>query len=138
MITGGCLCGMVRYQVSGEPLFALHCHCRDCQRASGTGHVPIMGVPKESFSVNGETKSYAAAGGSGMKAIRNFCPNCGSLIFGTPEAASHIVTIYMGSLDNPQIRSPTYTQFTRDRASWDAIGGELPEFHTVPHADAAI
>jgi hypothetical protein len=59
VITGGCLCGAVRYQVVGIPLFAVLCHCRDCQRASGTGHVPVMGMPKSSFTVQGETKSYA-------------------------------------------------------------------------------
>jgi hypothetical protein len=132
MIEGGCLCGRVRYKITAEPLFALHCHCRDCQRASGTGHVPIMGVPKTSFAVTGGPKSYSAAGGSGMKAIRNFCPDCGSLMFGTPEAAADLVTIYMGSLDDPSIRAPTYAQFTRDRVGWDAISGGLPEFHTAP------
>src|ERR1700724_2265394 len=58
MITGECLCGTVRYEAAGNPLFAVLCHCRDCQRASGTGHVPVMGMPKSSFSVRGERKTY--------------------------------------------------------------------------------
>lgn len=87
--------------------------------------------------MTGEAKSYAAAGASGMKAIRNFCPRRGSLMFLTPEVASHMVTIYMGSLDDPQVRAPTYIQFTRDRVSWDVVAGELPEFHTVPPVSGA-
>jgi hypothetical protein len=73
MIEGGCLCGAVRYQADGEPLFAVHCHCRDCQRASGTGHVPVLGMRRESFSYTGNTSSYATMGMSKGKAVRHFC-----------------------------------------------------------------
>jgi hypothetical protein len=132
MITGGCLCGDIRYEAGGEPLFAVHCHCRDCQRSSGTGHVPVMGVPKELFKVTGETRSYVTVGSSGLKAIRHFCPNCGSLLFGTPEVSPDAVTIYVGSLDDPAVFKPAYVLFTRDRQPWDMTSGALPEFKTVP------
>src|SRR6202008_2873145 len=59
VITGGCLCGRVCYEARGEPLFGVVCHCRDCQRASGAGHVPVIGFWKSNFSLTGETKSYA-------------------------------------------------------------------------------
>ena len=59
----------------------------------------------------------------------------GSLMFGTQKATADLVTIYMGSLDDPSIRAPTYAQFTRDRVSWDVTVGGLPEFHTVPPRD---
>jgi hypothetical protein len=132
VITGGCLCGAVRYQAEGEPLFALHCHCRDCQRASGTGHVPIMGMPQPLFRVTGETRSYAVTGSSGHKAIRNFCPRCGSLLFGTPEVAPHVVTLYAGSLDDPTVFKPQFAQFARSRPAWDRMAAPLREFDTVP------
>src|SRR5262245_65069892 len=62
MITGGCLCGKVRYESQGDALFGVLCHCRDCQRVSGTGRVPVMGVLKSTFRVTGETKSYSVWG----------------------------------------------------------------------------
>ena len=132
MITGGCLCGAIRYEAQGEPLFTVHCHCRDCQRASGTGHVPVMGMPKSLFRVIGETKSYAVTGGSGLRAIRHFCPVCGSLLFGTAEAAPHAVTIYVGSLDDLSVFKPQLVQFTRNRPAWDKIAASIPEFDTAP------
>ena len=52
-------------------MFALHCHCRDWQRASGTGHVHIMGMSKAAFSVTGETKIYATVGRSTSAATCN-------------------------------------------------------------------
>jgi hypothetical protein len=131
-ITGGCLCGAVRYEAQGQPLWAVLCHCRDCQRASGTGHVPVMGVPKAFFKVTGETTSYAAKGTSGLKSIRHFCPTCGSLLFGTPEAASDAVSIYVGSLDDPSVFRPEAILFRRNRLGWDETVGDLTEFDTMP------
>ena|SRR5580698_6797018 len=134
MITGGCLCGAVRYQVAGSPLFAVLCHCRDCQRASGTGHVPVMGMPKSSFAVQGETRNYAVRHIGGRSSVRHFCPTCGSLLFGTAEVAPEAVSIYVGTLDEPSLFQPEAVMFKRDRHGWDVTAGQLPEFDAMPAA----
>jgi hypothetical protein len=131
MITGGCLCGAVRYQTDGPPLGGLRCYCRDCQRASGSTGLPVMIVDKKQFKVTGKTGISAVTGGSGRKAIRHFCPDCGSLLFGTPEVAPEIVTVYVGGLDDPSVFKPAFAQFTRDRPAWDQRS-DLPEFETTP------
>ena len=127
-ITGGCLCGRVRYVAKGAPLFGVHCYCRDCQRASGTGHVPVMGVVREGFTVTGEPKAFEKPGGSGETTIRHFCPDCGSLLFGTPQAAPGMVTIYAGSLDDPSRFQPGAAQFTSWRYDWDVCSGDIPAY----------
>ena len=132
MISGGCLCGHVRYESRGDAVFSVLCHCRDCQKASGTGGVPVMGVPKSTFRVTGETKSYGVAGGSGKQAIRHFCPTCGSLLFGTPEGFPEVVSIYVGSLDKPNTFKPQHVIFTRDRPDWLKMVPNIPEYQTVP------
>lgn len=131
VLTGGCACGAVRYESRGEPLVQLICHCRDCQRASGTGGVPIMAVPKSGFSVTGETKGFAKEGGSGRPAVRHFCPQCGSLLFGMPEIAPHMVTICVGSLDDARAFAPSFAQFARSKPAW--AGATVPEHDTMPH-----
>ena len=128
MINGGCLCGSVRYVSSGPPLFSVICHCRDCQKASGTGGVPVMGVRKSSFQVTGAVRQSTTTGGSGKPAIRNFCPECGSLLFGTPESAGDLVTIYVGSLDDPSVFQPNKAVFKRDRPPWAKLATELKEY----------
>ena len=132
MFSGGCSCGAIRYEAKGEPLFSVICYCRDCQQASGTGHVPIIGVAKDSFSVTGTTKGYTRAGGSGMPATRHFCPECGSLLFGIPEVAPTMVSIYVGSLDDLSVFQPKTAIFTRSRADWDKCAMPLKEFDTLP------
>jgi hypothetical protein len=136
MITGGCLCGAVRYEVSGNPLFAVLCHCRDCQRSSGTGHVPVMGMPRSSLKIRGATTSYAARGSSGLSSVRHFCPVCGSLLLGMAEVAPQSVSIYVGTLDEPSLFRPEAVLFARERHAWDGTAGTLVEFETMPPASS--
>ncbi|HVN90672.1 MAG TPA: GFA family protein [Candidatus Binataceae bacterium] len=132
MLTGGCLCGAVRYEVEGTPLFAVLCHCRDCQRVSGTGHVPVMGMPRSSLKISGATKAFSSRGSSGLPSVRHFCPNCGSLLFGMPESVPDSVSIYVGSLDDPSAFQPAAVIFRRDRHAWDIGAAALDEFDTLP------
>ena len=132
MITGQCLCGAVLYQAGGDPLFAVLCHCRDCQRISGTGHTPVLGMPIGQFTFTGETRTYAARGIRGKHAVRHFFPTCGSLLFGMPGSVPDAVSIYVGSLDDPSVFKPSVAVFTSYRHHWDRGAASLPEFVTLP------
>lgn len=79
--TGGYLCGAVRYEGSGYPVIAGHCHCTDCRKASGTGHGSHMGMMEDAFSVSGEVNFFDAPADSGNIVSRGFYPNCGSAIY---------------------------------------------------------
>ena len=132
MLAGQCLCGAARYQSTGPVLFCVVCHCRDCQRASGSGGVPVLGVPKPSFCYAGPVKQSRVTGGSGMPAVRNFCSECGSLLFGTPESAPEMVTLYVGSLDDPAVFSPTAVLFAGQRPPWAKLAASLIEHVALP------
>ena len=132
MPTGRCLCGEVRYESAGPALFSAICHCRDCQRASGSGGVPVLGVPKSSFSFSGPVKQSRSRGGSGQMAVRNFCSECGSLLFGTPESAPEMVTIYAGSLDDAAAFSPREALFIAHRPPWAKLAVQLVEHTALP------
>lgn len=128
MIKGGCLCGRVRYEAQGGPLFCVVCHCRECQRASGTGHVPVIGVYKKDFRLSGAPRRYVMAGGSGQPVARHFCGECGSLLFSLPEVAPHVVTVYVGGLDDTAIFRPQHAQFIGQRPEWARIAGGVMEY----------
>jgi hypothetical protein len=127
-MTGGCLCGRVRYASASAPLFGVVCHCRDCQRASGNGYVPVFAVPKASLEIRGEAKTYTMTGGSGQPTIRYFCPDCGSLLFGEPLVAPGLITLYLGGLDEPPAFKPDYVQYTSRRPGWCEIDVAAREF----------
>jgi hypothetical protein len=128
IFTGGCACGKVRYRGKGPALFGLICCCLDCQKASGTGHVPIMGIARSGFEAVGPVVQHRVPGGSGDMAVRNFCGECHSLLFGTPEVAPDLVTIYVGSLGDSSHFVPQKVQFTRYRRPWDTCGAGLPSY----------
>ena len=80
--TGGCLCRAVRYECAGEPLFALQCHCRDCQLQSGAPHVAAVRMPSAGFRiVQGSPKRYVANADSGNQITRVFCGDCGTPLY---------------------------------------------------------
>lgn len=91
-----------------------------------------MGVAKASFSVSGATRVTVSRGGSGKAALRHFCAECGSLLFGTPEVAPDIVTLYVGSLDAPAAFQPTLAIFTRSRPAWARLSAALAEYEGAP------
>ena len=92
-ITGGCICGALTYTAKGDPVRMGQCHCKHCQRASGTGHMSLAFFKKEDVSINGDFTEYAAEADSGNHNIRAFCPTCGSRVFGRNSANDAVVAI---------------------------------------------
>ena len=77
-ISGGCACGAVRYEIAADPQFQGQCQCRDCQRATGTGHADGLGFPENAVALVGTLSFYEVIGDSGKTVSRGFCPKCGS------------------------------------------------------------
>jgi hypothetical protein len=131
-MTGGCLCGAVRYAATGAPAYAGLCHCLDCQRATGTGHSAYAGFPRERVTIHGMTRAFAVIGGSGARSLRHFCPTCGTHVFGVRDPDDGTYTIYAGTLDDPELFAPREAIFVRSRRRWDHGTPPLPEFQTLP------
>ena len=115
-LTGGCLCGAVRYRVDAEPLMQAVCHCKNCQRQAGSAWSMIAGVPEAALTVEGEPKTFEDHGESGGVVLRQFCGTCGSTLFWRPEGSSR-VDVSAGVLDQPtglRLGSDSYPQFKGD------------------------
>jgi hypothetical protein len=132
-LTGGCACGAIRYEFSGEPLAALNCHCRDCQRESGSGFEPVLIVPSAGFAVTrGKPRHFTVSSDSGRPTTRNFCGDCGSPLFGLPATViSEIVTIRAGSLDEPSVFRPTRDIYVASAQPWDAMDPALEKIEKL-------
>jgi hypothetical protein len=130
--TGGCLCGALRYEATGEPLYAGHCYCADCRKASGSGFIPFIGVARSNVSFSGQVLKHRSKARSGGDAVRNSCAACGGLVFGGELGESDSFTIYAGSLDDPLLFHPTVAIFTRDRPPWAAVPPGLKIFEDMP------
>jgi hypothetical protein len=118
---GGCLCGALRYEATGEPVVCGHCYCEDCRKATGSGFIPFMVFPASTIRFSGEAAQIVTKAANGNDSTRNFCPRCGGLVFGGVVGHSTSHTIYAGSLDEPARFRPTVTVFTRGRPEWAMI-----------------
>lgn len=130
--SGGCLCGELRYAAQGEPLYAGHCYCVDCRKASGSGFIPFLSFSRDVLSLSGQSREFRSPAANGNEAVRNFCRHCGSLVFGGERDRSESFTIYAGSLDDPALFQPTIAIFTRGRPSWALIPPGLICFEALP------
>src|SRR5438046_2340735 len=100
-LDGRCLCGAITYSADAEPLFTAICHCRDCQRQTGTAFSVVVGVPADKFEVSGELSSHTTVGEDhGQEVERRFCGSCGSPICSVSEANRDWIIVKAGTLDD--------------------------------------
>jgi len=131
---GGCICGGVRYECAADPIAAGNCYCRDCQRASGGAYAAALLVPVSAVNITGEVKYYDVTGDSGGIVSRGFCPTCGARLFGKPAAGVGIISIMVGSLDDPSWYRPQADIYTASAQPWDHMNPGLPKFAKLPQA----
>ncbi len=131
-ITGGCLCGTLRYEARGEPMFAGVCCCDDCQKASGSGFIPFMGFAAAKLTIRGTTLSHTLKHNDDREAVRNSCATCGSLVFGGVYGKDAAHTIYAGTLDDPSRFKPTIAINTRFKPDWVVLPHGLTQFDGMP------
>ena len=129
---GGCHCGSIRYQASGEPVIVAHCHCEDCQRLSGAGHTTGVMFAVENFQIEGQPSEYSLEADNGNRVTKAFCANCGSPILGYNSGSTGFVTVSAGTLDDSSAIKPQVTIFSRNRKPWDAIDDLTETFDAQP------
>ena len=129
--TGGCACSAIRYESTAEPKLMLHCHCRDCQRASGGPFSSYVIVPAEAFRIlQGSLRFHDSPSERGGKTRRGFCPDCGSPVVVKPDANPDNVAIR--TADDPSWFNQQMDVWTSDAHAWDQMSPALPKFEKYP------
>ncbi len=125
--TGGCQCGMTRYRVNGKPLALNVCHCRDCQRQSGSAFGMSLIIQPEMFELTqGELSTFQTIADSGRDKVCAFCPGCGVRIY---NQTSKLMAVKAGTLDNTTKLQPNAHYWHRRKQAWLALTDDLPK-HT--------
>jgi len=122
---GGCLCGAVRYRLSGPPMESTVCHCASCRRATGA---PVVGwitcaTDKVEF-VRGKLSEYR----SSPPVLRGFCASCGTPLTWKHQDAGNSIDITTGSLDDPNAFPPTDHLWLSDGVRWARFADDLPKY----------
>ena len=128
-LLGGCQCGSIRYEVTGEPIMTAICHCTMCRRANSAPAVAWAMFKQSDVSfLSSKPKLYA----SSQEAQRGFCENCGSQISFLASFLPGLVDITIGSLDDPELAPPQFHYSYATHLSWIEFSDSLPKYPELP------
>lgn len=133
-LVGGCLCGAVRYEVSGGPMTCYSCHCRDCQYITGGQPNSAIYIPQAHLTItnNCEPHSYTSQSDAGTGVTRFFCGKCGTPLYGESEMFEGSIVIKVGSLDDPSVFKPTMNVWVSSAQPWHYIDSDLKSYARKP------
>lgn len=125
MLSGGCLCGQVRYEASAAPFHETICHCRSCRLAVGAPSVAWFSVERAAFRfVGAEPASFR----SSPKVVRRFCPNCGTSLTYESEAFPEEIDVTTATLDDPALAPPKDHTQVAAKLPWILLCDGLPAY----------
>ena len=125
--SGQCLCGEIKYSANAEPAFMGNCHCKDCQRTSGSAYIPGMIFPEQEVTISGEVKYFHSEADSGNKHSRGFCPNCGSQLFGKFSNIPGMLGIKAGTLNETSNYVPKLDFHVTSATHWNLMNPDIPK-----------
>jgi hypothetical protein len=132
-MTGGCYCGNLRYQASGDPLFKGQCHCRECQYISGGMPNVVIGMPDGGFTYSKGTAKGFRRADLADAVTREFCSDCGTHILTRTSKVPGAVLLKVGTMDDPGLfGGPQMVIFTVDKQSFHHVPDGVPAFERVP------
>jgi hypothetical protein len=125
MIEGGCLCGAVRYRISGSPFSSANCHCESCRRSSGAPAVAWISIQRSELEILSGTPTIFH---SSPHVTRQFCGICGTALTYETTDSSSTIDITSASLDDPNAFPPTAEVWLEDKLTWAASNARLDQF----------
>jgi hypothetical protein len=131
-LDGSCLCGKVTYSCDAEPLATAACHCKDCQKQTGTAFSIVVAVPRDTLDIRGDSLgSFTTVGtDTGREVLRQFCRECGSPIVSLGAAAPALAFIKAGTLDDTSWLDPQMHIWSDSAQPWFGLesqaGAKLP------------
>jgi hypothetical protein len=131
MIRGGCLCGEVRFEITGPLTGASHCHCSMCRKAHGAAFGTYAAVKAGDFHVvSGDDRITRYR--SSPDVLRTFCSRCGSTLQWLRDSKPDIVDIALGVIDGEPGVRPASHIFVASKAPWYDITDDLPQYAAAP------
>ena len=130
--TGRCQCGAVSFTVAAPPVTMGQCHCKDCQRATGTGHISNARFKRSDIAISGETKTFAVKADSGNINTRHFCPTCGSRLFSENSVRPGFMNVAAGVVDDSSWFDPQWIFYKKRQPVWDNTTEDVACYEGMP------
>ena len=132
MITGGCLCGAVRFRATEGPISARVCWCTVCQKIGAGGPTVGAAFRTETVTVEGPLTDYVSIADSGNRMRRSFCGDCGTHLFSESSGNLQNMVIRVGTLDDAGDIRPSVVIWTDSAPAWAHIDPSLQAFPRQP------
>ena len=126
MKKGGCLCGQVRYEVTGEPLAVVICHCKNCQKQSGSAFSINMIGLSDQINLQGNLSTYADKNDAGDPVNRKFCQSCGSPIYSEILSQGNLIALKIGTFDETHDFEPQSQVWCVSKQNWLELDTDIP------------
>lgn len=126
--TARCACGQLSARVQGEPVRVSVCHCRQCQRRTGSPFGQQARFPIESVAIDGEARQFERTADSGNRISFYFCPQCGSTVYYEMEAVPGVYGIPVGCFADPDFPSPWVSVYEAHMHRWVRLPGTVKHF----------
>ena len=127
MYTGGCLCGVVRYEITGPIKNIVYCHCSQCRKAQGSAFATNGIVQTTDFSFkSGEMDLTGYESSPGQ--VKYFCKHCGSPIISKSVKRPDQVRVRIGTIESDISERPGAHIFASSKANWEEICGNIPAY----------
>ncbi len=128
-LEGGCACGAVRYRLRSAPMFVHCCHCRDCQRQTGSAFVINALIETDRItSLSGDPKPVSMPTESGRPHEIHRCSACGTAVWSDYGGRSALRFVRVGTLDDPATLPPDVHIYVRSKLPWVALPEAIPAF----------
>lgn len=128
-LEGGCACGAVRYRLSSEPMFVHCCHCRDCQRQTGSAFVLNAIIETDRIAVlSGDPRPTSVPTDSGRPHDIYRCPDCQTAVWSDYGRRPGLRFVRTGTLDDPAAVTPDVHIYTRSKLPWVVLPEGVPSF----------
>jgi hypothetical protein len=130
-LTTQCDCGAITLAARGQIVSMFLCACRNCQKATGTGHSTVVLMPATAISLTGATKTYSRPADSGATFTRHFCPECGTTLYAQSSRAPSLRMLTAGLFAGQNDWfAPNQLIFSRSHQAWDLVADHLPRHAT--------
>ncbi|MGH7001095.1 MAG: GFA family protein [Stellaceae bacterium] len=128
-LEGGCACGAVRYRLMSAPMFVHCCHCRDCQRQTGSAFVINALIETDRVAVlSGRPEPVAVPTDSGQPHVIHRCPHCRTAVWSQYDGRSALCFVRVGTLDDPAALPPDVHIYVRSKLPWVTLPDAVPAF----------
>ena len=134
-----CHCGQLRLVVDGDPFVVSACHCRACQRRTGSAFGMQAAFRSAQVAVEGEYKDFTRVSEEADAAVHvfHFCPECGSSVFYTGPNEEDLVVVSVGAFADSSVPPPTESGYDWLRHPWvrmpDGVSAAAPELWAPLH-----